>query len=243
MSFKIWGGKMKWQIFRDNRSLVNHEYEYEYWNFISDDSSQMFPVYTEPDTEIHDVVKEFTEEDMYDFGEYIGFYSIDVDINIDDIVEAQNRVSEEYLHNFVLFDWLERKFTVDDIYDAINNDWAWNNDGSITTRITGENISVSAHKWTDSPGLALLKTISYMTGKDFEYYDELIILSDLKYDNIEDIKYLHSVYDVIAIWDNDNYKEVTSISYNKENETFTVSVCNTVELYDYNIYTIKGLKF
>lgn len=234
---------MKWKIFRDNRALVNYEYEYEYWNFISEDLRQIFPVYTESETEIHDVVKEFTEEDMYDFGEWISFYELDVNnTSDDDIVEEQNNVSKKYLHDFVLFDWLERKFTVDDVYDAIN-DRGWNDEGSITTRITKENISVSAHKWGYSPGLALLKTISYMTSKDFEYYDELIILSDLKYDNIEDIKYLHSVYDVIAIWDNDNYKEVTSISYNKENETFTVSVCSIVEPYDYNIYTIKGLKF
>ena len=237
---------MKWQIFRDNRALVNYEYEYEYWNFISEDLNQVFPVYTEPDTEIHDIVKEFTEGDMYDFGEWISFYELDVDnASGNDIIEKQNSVSKKYLHDFVLFDWLEERFKVNDVHDAINNDWEFNKGGSITTRITKGNISVSSHNWNSGySGVALLDTISYMMGRDFsEYYDELIILSDMKYDSIEDIKYLRSVYDVIAIWDNENYKEVTSISYNKECETFMVSVCDIVQPYDYNIYTIKGLKF
>src|SRR5699024_2857181 len=59
---------MKWQIFRDDSKFTtkDHEHEYQYWKFISEDLKWVFPLYARQGTELHEILEvDSVEESLW----------------------------------------------------------------------------------------------------------------------------------------------------------------------------------
>lgn len=103
---------MKWQIFRelDQLTLMASEYEceheYQYWKFISDDFKWVFPLYAREGTELFEIVKEFTRDDMVEFGYYLenkeyATIVLHEDDTLNERYEKVRQFSENVLSDFV----------------------------------------------------------------------------------------------------------------------------------------------
>lgn len=105
MSSKIWGGKMKWQIFRDDNKFTtkDHEHEYQYWKFISEDLKWVFPLYARQSTELHEILESFTDDDISDFGAYLWSkdYSIEKYNSYGENLKSSRQFSQRVLSDFV----------------------------------------------------------------------------------------------------------------------------------------------
>lgn len=105
MNLKKWGGKMKWQIFRDDSKWTTKEnrYEYQYWKFISEDLKWVFPLYARQGTELHEILESFTDDDISDFGAYLWSkdYSIEKYDSYGENLKSSRRFSQRVLSDFV----------------------------------------------------------------------------------------------------------------------------------------------
>ena len=105
MNLKNWGGKMKWEIFRDDSKWTtkDHRYEYQYWKFISEDLKWVFPLYARQGTELHEILESFTDDDISDFGYYLWGkdYSIEKYDSYGDNLKSSRQFSQRVLSDFV----------------------------------------------------------------------------------------------------------------------------------------------
>ena len=105
MSTRRWGGKMKWQIFRDDSKWTtkDHRYEYQYWKFISEDLEWIFPLYVRQGTELHEILEDFTDDDISDLGDYLWSkdYPIEKYDSYDENLKSSIEFSQRVLSDFV----------------------------------------------------------------------------------------------------------------------------------------------
>ena len=96
---------MKWQIFRDDSKWTtkDHRYEYQYWKFISEDLKWVFPLYARQGTELHEILEDFTEYDIYDFGDYLESkdYPIEKYDSYGENFKSSREFSQKVLNDFV----------------------------------------------------------------------------------------------------------------------------------------------
>ena len=96
---------MKWQIFRDDSKFTtkDHEHEYQYWKFISEDLKWVFPLYARQGTELHEILESFTDDDISDFGAYLWSkdYSIEKYDSYGENLKSSRRFSQRVLSDFV----------------------------------------------------------------------------------------------------------------------------------------------
>lgn len=105
MNLKKWGGKMKWQIFRGDSKWTtkDNRYEYQYWKFISEDLEWVFPLYARQGTELHEILKYFTEDDISDLGDYLWSkdYPIEKYDSYNENLKSSRQFSQKVLSDFV----------------------------------------------------------------------------------------------------------------------------------------------
>lgn len=96
--------------YSDELSPMVYDYEYQDWRFISDDFMWSFPLYAKEGTELFEIVKGFTRDDIIDFRYYverkeypsIGFNKDDtIDGTLSKGHELAKQFSENALSDFV----------------------------------------------------------------------------------------------------------------------------------------------
>lgn len=223
MSTRRWGGKMKWMIFRelDQLTLMASDYEceheYQYWKFISNDFKWVFNLYISEGTELHDIVKTFTEDDMYDLRDYLLYKEYDAPFELVDgmtLAEAHDKFNDftyRILSDFVYGDksYTTKENNKDTIY-TINDSW---NKGNIRLSIskigTDTTVGVYSHDLNDNvPGKVLLDNLLFATGDNLGKYNYVTVKSlNREYSMLE-----NSFEEVIEKWDKDESVKVISIS-------------------------------
>ena len=96
---------MKWQIFRGDSKWTtkDNRYEYQYWKFISEDLEWVFPLYARQGTELHEILKYFTEDDISDLGDYLWSkdYPIEKYDSYNENLKSSRQFSQKVLSDFV----------------------------------------------------------------------------------------------------------------------------------------------
>src|SRR5699024_10108595 len=136
---------MKWQIFRDDSKFTtkDHEHEYQYWKFISEDLKWVFPLYARQGTELHEILESFTDDDISDFGDYLWNkdYSIEKYDSYGENLKSSRRFSQRVLSDFVYGDknYTPKESNKDTIY-PINDNW---DKGNVRISISKNNVETT----------------------------------------------------------------------------------------------------
>ena len=246
MSSKIWGGKMKWQIFRDDSKFTtkDHEHEYQYWKFISEDLKWVFPLYARQGTELHEILESFTDDDISDFGAYLWSkdYSIEKYDSYGENLKSSRRFSQRVLSDFVYGDksYTPKENNKDTIY-TINDSWDKGNVKlSISKFGTDTTVAVFGHcSYGNVSGKVLLDNLLFATGDNLGKYSYVTVKSlSREYSMIE-----NSLEELIEKWDKDESVKVISISKTINDysniDQFIVTLHDTDNSYGFENYIIE----
>ena len=247
MSTRRWGGKMKWQIFRDDGKLTtkDHRYEYQYWKFISEDLKWVFPLYARQGTELHEILEDFTEYDIYDFGDYLESkdYPIEKYDSYGENFKSSREFSQKVLNDFVYGDksYTPKENNKDTIY-TINDNW---DKGNVRISISKNNVettvSVFGHcSYGNVSGKVLLDNLLFATGDNLGKYGYVTANSlNRKHSMLG-----NSLEELIEKWDKDESVKVITISKITNDysniDQFIVTLHATYNNYEFENYIIEG---
>lgn len=190
-----------------------YEHEYQYWKFISGDFKWIFPLYAKEGTELFEIVKEFTRDDISDLCDYL--WSKDYFIEEYDLYEenlkSSRQFSQKVLNDFVYGDkgYTPKENNKDTIY-TINDSW---NKGNVRISIskigTDTTVAVYSHDLNDNAsGKVLLDNLLLATGDNLDKYNYVTVKSLSREYSMLD----NSFEEVIEKWDKDESLKAISIS-------------------------------
>ena len=247
MSFKIWGGKMKWQIFRDDGKLTtkDHRYEYQYWKFISEDLKWVFPLFAKQGTELHEILEDFTDDDISDLGAYLWSkdYPIEKYDSYEENFKSSRQFSQRVLSDFVYGDksYTHKENSKDTIY-TINDNW---DKGNVRISISKNNVETTidtfSHDLDDNiSGRVLLENLLFATGDNLGKYGYVTANSlNRKHSMLG-----NSLEELIERWDKDESVKVITISkttnYYSNIDQFIVTLHDTDSNHGFENYIIEG---
>lgn len=205
---------MKWQIFRDDKlGTENHKHEYQYWKFISEDLKWVFPLFARQGTELHEILEDFTDDDISDFGAYLWSkdYPIEKYDSYKENFKSSREFSQRVLSDFVYGDksYTTKENNKDTIY-TINDSWDKGNVKLSISKIgTDTTVAVFGHcSYGNVSGKVLLDNLLFATGDNLGKYNYVTVKSlSREYSMIE-----NSFEEVIEKWDKDESVKVISIS-------------------------------
>lgn len=205
---------MKWQIFRDDKlGTISNRYEYQYWKFISEDLEWVFPLFAKQGTELHEILEDFTDDDISDFGSYLWSkdYPIEKYDSYDENLKSSRKFSQKVLSDFVYGDnsYTPKENNKDTIY-TINDSWDKGNVKLSISKIgTDTTVSVFGHcSYGNVSGEVLLDNLLFATGDNLGKYNYVTVKSlSREYSMLE-----NSFEEVIEKWDKDESVKVISIS-------------------------------
>jgi len=238
---------MKWQIFRDDSKWTtkDHRYEYQYWKFISEDLKWVFPLFAKQGTELHEILEDFTDDDISDFGSYLWSkdYPIEKYDSYDENLKSSRKFSQKVLSDFVYGDksYTTKENNKDTIY-TINDSW---NKGNVRLSIskigTDTTVGVYSHDLNDNvPGKVLLDNLLFATGDNLGKYNYVTVKSlNREYSMIE-----NSFEEVIEKWDKDESLKAISISKTTNDylniDQLLVVLHNENNDYEFEKYIVEG---
>ena len=245
MNLKNWGGKMKWQIFREI-TKDDSKYEYERYGLYTD--GWYLHLYVEEGTELHDIVKTFTEDDMYDLRSYLLYKEYDTPFELVDgmkLAEANEKADEftqRILSDFVYGDkgYTPKENNKDTIY-TINDSWDKGNVKLSISKIgTDTTVSVFGHcSYGNVSGKVLLDNLLFATGDNLGKYGYVTANSlNRKHSMLG-----NSLEELIERWDKDESVKVITISkttnYYSNIDQFIVTLHATDNNYEFENYIIE----
>ena len=245
MNLKNWGGKMKWEILREI-TKDDSKYEYERYGLYTD--GWYLHLYVEEGTELHDIVKTFTEDDMYDLRSYLLYKEYDVPFDIVEgmtLAEANekaNDFTQKVLNDFVYGDksYAYKENSKDTIY-TINNNW---NKGSVRLSIGKNNVETTVDAFSHDldgnvAGRVLLENLLFATGGSLGKYNYITAKSLARNHSMLE----NSLEEVIEKWDKDESVKVITISkttnYYSNIDQFIVTLHDTDNNYGFENYIIE----
>ena len=247
MNLKNWGVKMKWEIFRDDSKWTtkDNRYEYQYWKFISEDLEWVFPLYARQGTELHEILKYFTEDDISDLGDYLWSkdYPIEKYDSYNENLKSSRQFSQKVLSDFVYGDrsYIPKENNKDTIY-TINNNW---NKGNVRLSISKNNVETTVDAFSHDldenvSGRVLLENLLFATGGNLGKYNYVTVKGLTKnYSMLE-----NNIEELIEKWDKDESVEVVSISKTTNDylniDQFIVTLHDTDSNYKFENYIIEG---
>ena len=208
---------MKWEILREI-TKDDSKYEYERYRLYTD--GWYLHLYVEEGTKLHDIVKTFTEDDMYDLRSYLLYKEYDAPfelvegMTLAEANEKANEFTQRILSDFVYGDKSYKSNTPkqdskDNIY-TINDSWDKGNVKlSISKFGTDTTVAVFGHcSYGNVSGKVLLDNLLFATGDNLDKYNYVTVKSlSREYSMIE-----NSFEEVIEKWDKDESVKVISIS-------------------------------
>lgn len=246
MNLKNWGGKMKWEILREI-TKDDSKYEYERYGLYTD--GWYLHLYVEEGTELHDIVKTFTEDDMYDLRSYLLYKEYDAPFELVDgmkLAEANEKANEftqRILSDFVYGDksYTPKENNKDTIY-TINDSWDKGNVKlSISKFGTDTTVAVFGHcSYGNVSGKVLLDNLLFATGGNLGKYG-CVTANSL---NRKHSMLGNSLEELIERWDKDESVKVITISkttnYYSNIDQFIVTLYDTDSNYKFENYIIEG---
>lgn len=236
---------MKWEILREI-TKDDSKYEYERYGLYTD--GWYLHLYVEEGTELHDIVKTFTEDDMYDLRSYLLYKEYDAPFELVDgmkLAEANEKANEftqRILSDFVYGDnsYTPKENNKDTIY-TINDSWDKGNVKlSISKFGTDTTVAVFGHcSYGNVSGNVLLDNLLFATGDNLGKYNYVTVKSlSREYSMIE-----NSFEEVIEKWDKDESVKVISISKTINDysniDQFIVTLHDTDKNYGFENYIIE----
>ena len=238
---------MKWQIFRDDNKWTtkDHRYEYQYWKFISEDLEWVFPLYVRQGTELHEILEDFTDDDISDLGDYLWSkdYPIEKYDSYDENLKSSRQFSQKVLSDFVYGDksYTPKENNKDTIY-TINDSWDKGNVRLSISKIgTDTTVGVYSHDLNDNvPGKVLLDNLLFATGDNLGKYNYVTVKSlNREYSMLE-----NSFEEVIEKWDKDESLKAISISKTTNDylniDQLLVVLHNENNDYEFEKYIVEG---
>lgn len=238
---------MKWEILREI-TKDDSKYEYEHYGLYTD--GWYLHLYVEEGTELHDIVKTFTEDDMYDLRSYLLYKEYDVPFDIVGgmtLAEAHEKVNDftqKILNDFVYGDksYAPKGNNKDTIY-TINDSW---DKGNVRLSISNNNVETTvdafSHDLDDNiSGRVLLENLLFATGGSLDKYNYIIKARSLSrdYSILE-----NSLEELIEKWDKDESVKVVTISKTTNDysniDKFIVTLHDTDNNYGFENYIIEG---
>lgn len=246
MNLKNWGVKMKWEILREI-TKDDSKYEYEHYGLYTDGWYLHF--YVEEGTELHDIVKTFTEDDMYDLRSYLLYKEYDAPFDIVDgmtLAEAHEKANEftqKILNDFVYGDksYAPKENSKDTIY-TINDNW---DKGNVRISISKNNVETTVDAFSHDldgnvAGRVLLENLLFATGGSLGKYGYVTANSlNRKHSMLG-----NSLEELIERWDKDESVKVVAISKTTNDysniDQFIVTLHDTDSNYKFENYIIEG---
>lgn len=237
---------MKWQIFRDDNKWTtkDHRYKYQYWKFISEDLKWVFPLYARQGTELHEILEDFTEDDISDFGDYLWSkdYPIEKYDSHDENIKSTIQFSQKVLSDFVYGDksYTPKENSKDTIY-TINDNW---DKGNVRLSISKNNVETTVDAFSHDldaniSGGVLLENLLFATGGNLGEYGYVTAKSlSRNYSMLE-----NSIEEVIEKWDKDESVKVITISKTTNDysniDQFIVTLHDTDNNHGFENYIIE----
>lgn len=237
---------MKWQIFRDDSKWTtkDHRYEYQYWKFISEDLEWVFPLFAKQGTELHEILEDFTDDDISDFASYLWSkdYPIEKYDSYDENLKSSRKFSQKVLSDFVYGDnsYTHKENSRDTIY-PINDNW---DKGNVRISISKNNVETTvdafSHDLDDNiSGRVLLENLLFATGGSLGKYNYVTANSlNRKHSMLG-----NSFEELIERWDKDESVKVITISkttnYYSNINQFIVTLHATDNNYEFENYIIE----
>ena len=245
MNLKNWGGKMKWEILSEI-TKDDSKYEYERYGLYTD--GWYLHLYVEEGTELHDIVKTFTEDDMYDLRSYLLYKEYDVPFDIVEgmtLAEAHekaNDFTQKVLSDFVYGDksYTHKENSKNTIY-TINDNW---DKGNVRISISKNNVETTVDAFSHDldgniSGRVLLENLLFATGGSLGKYNYITAKSLARSHSMLE----NSLEELIEKWDKDESVKVISISktinYYSNIDQFIVTLHDTDNNYGFENYIIE----
>ena len=245
MNLKNWGGKMKWGILSEI-TKDDSKYEYERYGLYTD--GWYLHLYVEEGTELHDIVKTFTEDDMYDLRSYLLYKEYDVPFDIVEgmaLAEAHekaNDFTQKVLSDFVYGDksYTHKENSKNTIY-TINDNW---DKGNVRISISKNNVETTVDAFSHDldgniSGRVLLDNLLFATGDNLGKYNYVTVKSLARNHSMLE----NSLEELIEKWDKDESVKVITISkttnYYSNIDQFIVTLHDTDNNHGFENYIIE----